>query len=100
MNEHQYHKKILPYLDGSLTKPEKNEFEAFLRTNPEFEQQVKVKEEELDRIKAKIPAAQLSEESRESLEAEMRLSIQHLLKQEPKTFWAGIRIRLEDWFSR
>ncbi len=32
-----YQKKIVSYIDGSLSPDERSEFEAFVRTNPEFE---------------------------------------------------------------
>lgn len=100
MNDQHYHKKILPYLDGSLTPTERSEFEAFVRIHPEFEEQIKSKESELERIKNCIPAVQLLPESREALEAEMKLSIHHLLKEEPKSWPESIIVKIGDWFSR
>jgi anti-sigma-K factor RskA len=100
MNEQHYHKKIMGYLDGSLTAAEKSEFEAFTKTHPDFQKQVKQKEDELDLLRSRIPAVQLSEESRLSLEEEIKLSIQHLLKPEKTTLLEKVQGRFEDWFSR
>lgn len=95
-----FHKKIVPYLDGSLSAEERAEFEAHVRTNPDFGTQVKNKQDELELLKGLIPAAQISKERHESLESEIRQSAFHLLKEEPKGFWDGIKLSFEDWLSR
>jgi anti-sigma-K factor RskA len=95
-----YQKKILGYLDGSLNPDEKSEFEAFVRTHPEFESQVKTKEDELMLIKSLIPAAQTSPDILDSLEAEMKLSVFNLLKPEPKTVFDRMKNKWEDWVNR
>ena len=96
----QFQKKIVPYLDGSLTAEETAEFEAFVHTHPEFGSQIKSKEEEIQGLKAMIPMATLTRESQETLESEIRTSIFNLLKEEPKGLFDSIRIKFEDWFSR
>jgi anti-sigma-K factor RskA len=95
-----YQKKIIPYLDGSLSAQERSEFEAFVRTHPDFSPLIKAKEDELLFIKSKIPAPTLSLEGLSSLEGEIKLSIFHLLKESPKNFWDKIKERWEDWSSR
>ena len=100
MEYNSYQKKIVPYLDGSLSKNESSEFEAFVLTHPEFETQIKNKQQEIQLLKNLIPVAQLSKQSAETLENEMRASIYNLLKEEPKGLWDSIRIKWEDWISR
>lgn len=100
MEYNSYQKKIVPYLDGSLSKDEASEFEAFVLTHPEFETQIKNKQQEIQLLKNLIPAVQLSRESSETLENEMRASIFNLLKEEPKSFLDGLRIKWEEWTSR
>lgn len=100
MEYNNYQKKIVPYLDGSLPKDEASEFEAFVLTHPEFETQIKNKQEEIQLLKNLIPVAELSKQSAESLENEMRLSIFNLLKEEPKGLWDNLRIKWEDWINR
>lgn len=95
-----YQKKIISYLDGSLSPDEKAEFEAFVRTHPEFEAQIKNKEDELLLLKAKIPATALSAETLSSLENEMKLSIFNLLKEEPKNFLDRVKDSWEEWTNR
>lgn len=96
----QYQKKIIAYLDGSLSADEKSEFEAFVRTHPEFEAQIKVKENELSLLKTLIPAATLTRGSQESIESEMKMSIFNLLKEEPRNLMDRMKNSWEEWISR
>jgi hypothetical protein len=100
MEYNSYQKKIVPYLDGSLSKDEASEFEAFVLTHPEFESQIKNKQQEIQLLKNLIPVAQLSKQTVETLENEMRASIFNLLKEEPKGLWDSLRIKWEDWIRR
>lgn len=95
-----YQKKIVPYLDGSLSKDEKAEFEAFVLTHPEFEEQINSKKNEIELLRNMIPMASLSPEGQESLENEMRASIFNLLKEEPKGLFDSLRIKWEEFLNR
>lgn len=95
-----FQKKIVPYLDGSLSKDEKAEFEAFVLTHPEFEEQINFKKNEIELLRNMIPAVQLSKESAETLENEMRASVFNLLKEEPKGFFDSLRIKWEEFITR
>ena len=95
-----FQKKIVSYLDGSLSSDDKSEFEAFVRTHPEFEAQIKTKEDEISLLKSLIPVMTLSKESLESLKNEMKLSILNLLKEEPKSFMEKIKFSWEEWINR
>lgn len=92
-----FEKKITPYLDGSLSKEELSEFEAFILTNPDFEKKIKSKKEEIDLLKEMLPSCELHSDSRESIQNEFRFSIFNLLKEEPKGVWDFIKIKWEDW---
>lgn len=94
-----FQKKIIPYLDGSLSKEETAEFEAFVLTHPEFEAKIKEKRDELESIRAMIPAGVMTPESRESMESEMRASIYNLIKEEPRGLMDTIRIKWEDFLN-
>ncbi len=95
-----YQKKIISYLDGSLSPEEHSEFEAFVRTHPEFEASIKAKENELFLLKSLIPSIQLSRESEEALEREMHQSVLNLLKERPQNLWEQTKIKFEEWFNR
>lgn len=95
-----FQKKITAYIDGSLTADEKSEFEAFMRTHPEIENQIKQKEHEMMLIKSLIPAAELEGEALESLENEIKQSVFDLLKEEPKSVLGKIKNSWEDWVNR
>lgn len=97
---HPYQKKIIPYLDGSLSAEERAEFEAFVRTHPEFEAQIKKKEYELSLLKSLIPIAQPSAETIDSLETEMKHSIFNLLKEEPRNMFDRVKNSWEEWITR
>lgn len=95
-----FEKKIVPYIDGSLSKEETAEFEAFVLTHPEFEEKIKNKQEEIQLLKKMIPEVLLSPESQEAIETEMRASIFNLLKEEPKSVFDSLRIKWEELISR
>jgi len=95
-----FDKKIVPYLDGTLSSEERSEFEAFVLTNPEFEEKVKKKKVEVELIKQMIPSPEMPQDSLETVDREFRISIFNLLKEEPKTWTDHLKIKLEDWFNR
>lgn len=95
-----FEKKIIPYLDGALSKEEHAEFEAYVRTNPELNAKVRARQEEVQLLTEKIPASVLSAASREALETEMRTSIFNLLREEPEGLFDGLRIRWEEFRNR
>lgn len=94
-----YKRKIISYLDGSLSHDDLLEFEAYARTHPNFETEIKRKQEELSVIKELIPAARISKKNYEGLLSEMKTSIFTLLKEEPKSLKDRIKISLEDWLN-
>jgi hypothetical protein len=95
-----YKKKITSYLDGSLTADEKSEFEAFVRTHPEFESLLEVKKGEVLLLKSMIPAVIPSRETCEFLESEMKMSVFNLLKGRPKNITEKIKNFWEEWINR
>lgn len=95
-----YHKKIVPYIDGSLTPEERTEFEAFIQTHPEFKTKVKEKENEIQKLRSLLPQVILSPESSSSLDAEIRQSIFNLLKVKPKNLWERVSDKIEEVLSR
>ena len=95
-----YQKKITPYLDGSLSKDETSEFEAFVMTHPEFEIEIKQRQAEIQLLKNLIPATRLTKSSNDTLKSEMRSSIFHLLKEEPSGIFDSVRIKWEEWVNR
>jgi anti-sigma factor RsiW len=96
----EFQKKIIPYLDGSLSKEELAEFEAFVATHPEFQKEIRSKQEEIDLLRSLIPDIPASQESLESIRAEMRTSVFGLLREEPKGFMDQVRMKWEEWTSR
>ena len=96
----KFQKKIIGFIDGSLSTDDKAEFEAYVRTHPEFEINIKKKEDEILFLKSLIPAGIMSKETAESLNNEMKLSIFNLLRQEPKNFMERVKNSWEDWVNR
>ena len=96
----QFQKKITAYLDGSLSPEETAEFEAFVRTHPEFQDQIVKKQEEFLALRNKMPGATLSKEALESLENEMKLSVLNLLKEEPRNLIDSMKNTWEEWINR
>lgn len=100
MEKTVYQKKIIPYLDGSLSSSEKAEFEAYVHTHPEFESQIRSKEEELTLVRSMIPAPMIAKDALDSLENEIRESVLNLLRDEPRNVWGRIKDTWEEWLSR
>ncbi len=100
MEKNVYQKKIVPYLDGSLSSSEKAEFEAYVYTHPDFESQIRSKEEELTLVRSMIPAPLIAKDSLDSLENEIRESVLNLLREEPRNFWGRMKDSWEEWLSR
>ncbi len=99
-SEHQFEKKITPYLDGSLSQEEVSEFEAFVLTHPEFEAKIKSKKDEIQLIKKMIPEVFLSRETSQTIQNEMKASVFNLLRQEPKTLIDKFKMKWEEWINR
>ncbi len=95
-----FQKKIVPYLDGSLSKDDRAEFEAFVLTHPEFETEINSKKNEIELLRSMIPVAQMSRETQETLESEMKASIYNLLKEEPQGMFDSLRIKWEEFRNR
>jgi hypothetical protein len=95
-----FQKKIVPYLDGSLSKDDRAEFEAFVLTHPEFEEQINHKKNEIELLRNMIPVPMIARETIESIENEMRASIFNLLKEEPKGIFDSFRIKWEEFVNR
>lgn len=96
----KYQKKIVPYLDGSLEPQDKSEFEAFVSTHPDFEKLVKERESEIIRLQKMIPSMDPSEDSRESLQTEMKASVDNLFEEVPQGRWKNLKLKIEDWLNR
>lgn len=100
MEKNLYQKKIIPYLDGSLSASERSEFEAYVHTHPEFESQIRTKEEELSLVRSLIPAPVIAKDALDSLENEIRESVLNLLREEPRNTWGRVKDAWEEWLSR
>lgn len=98
--ESKYTKKIIGYIDGSLSPDDKAEFEAYVRTHPQFESIIQKKEAELSFLKELMPGTLMSAEVAESLNKEMKLSIFNLLQDEPKNFLEKVKFAWEEWINR
>ena len=94
-----YARKIVPYLDGSLSAEEVSEFEAYVMTHPELEAQIKTKEEEMNLLKSLIPSQQISYEAHSSLEHELKQSVFNLLKVEQRTIMNRIQDKWEEFLN-
>lgn len=95
-----FKKQIISYLDGSLSAEERSEFEAFVATHPEFEADIRSKEDEVNLIKSLIPMALMGRETEISLENEIRASIFNLLRKERSNLWDKMVDAWEDLISR
>lgn len=84
MDYQSYEKKIVPYIDGTLSTDDRNEFEAFVATHPDFQEKLKVKQDEIFALRSLIPNVTLSATSRATLEGEMKTSVYNLIKERPK----------------
>lgn len=95
-----YQKKITPYLDGTLNPHDRNEFEAFVATHPEFQVLVQKRREEINLILEMIPSAKMTKTAAASLNEEIRESVFNLLRPEKRTLWQSVELKIEDWLNR
>lgn len=100
MEVDRYKRKISPYLDGSLSDSERNEFEAYVATHPEFQSAILAKKEEIDALMSLIPTVNLSYELKHSLSREIEESAYNLLRGEPKNLWESVKQGVQDWLRR
>lgn len=95
-----YQKKIMSYLDGSLSKDDHAEFEAFVMTHPEFEELIRSKEDEVNLLKSLIPTAVVSPMMLQGLQSELKTSVYNLLREDSTSTWEKLKLAWEDWISR
>jgi hypothetical protein len=95
-----YSKKIVPYLDGSMSQDEVSEFEAYVMTHPELEAQINTKAEEMSLLKSMIPAQSPTYETHDSLESELKQSVFNLLKEDHRTLMNRIQDKWEEFVNR
>ena len=95
-----YAKKIVPYLDGSMSQEEVSEFEAYVMTHPELETQITTKAEEMNLLKSMIPSQSPTYETHESLEGELKQSVFNLLKEDQRTLLNRIQDKWEEFVNR
>ncbi len=100
MEQNLYSKRIIPYLDGALSAPERAEFEAYVHTHPEFETQIKTKQDELAVVRSLIPAPMMARDALDTLENEIRESVLNLLREEPRNLRGRMKDAWEEWLSR
>ncbi len=101
MTEKDFQRKITSYVDGVLGADERSEFEAFVSTHPEFQVQVELKQDEMNRLLSLIPQVRPSKETLQELHSDVKQSIFNLLKEEPQGFLEHLKTRYEDWvFNR
>lgn len=95
-----FKKQIISYLDGSLSPEDRSEFEAFVSTHPEFEADIRSKEDEVNLLKSLIPLGLMGRETEISLENEVRTSIFNLLRKERTSLWDKMVDSWEELLSR
>jgi anti-sigma factor RsiW len=95
-----FKKQIISYLDGSLSPQDRSEFEAFVATHPEFEADIRTKEDEVNLIKSLVPTALMGRETENSLENEIRTSVFNLMRKERTSIWEKLADAWEELLSR
>lgn len=90
-----FSKRIPAYLDGLMPEDERLQFEAYVGTNPEFGRLLRQKQGEQEFLKKRVPDIDMTEETREHLESEVREVIENLFKDEDAT--AATKVR--SWFK-
>lgn len=95
-----FNKNVTAFIDGSLDPRTEAEFEAFLRTHPEYLSDIENKQAELDYIKSFIPKVELSREANESLSSELKQSVFLLVRPKNATFLQKAKMTFEEWMNR
>lgn len=95
-----FNKNVTAFIDGSLDGGAQAEFEAFLRTHPEYLPEIENKQAELDYIKSFIPQISLSKEAKESLSAELKQSVFLLVRPQNASVFQKAKMKFEEWVNR
>lgn len=95
-----FNKNVTAFIDGSLDGGAQAEFEAFLRTHPEFLPEIETKQAELDYIKSFIPKVELTKEASDSLSSELKQSVFLLVRPKNATFMQKVKMTFEEWMNR
>ncbi|MFY7991867.1 MAG: hypothetical protein ACOVP4_01125 [Bacteriovoracaceae bacterium] len=95
-----FNKNVTAFIDGSLDGGAQAEFEAFLRTHPEYLPEIENKQAELDYIKSFIPQISLSKEANESLSAELKQSVFLLVRPQNANVFQKAKMKFEEWVNR
>jgi len=95
-----FNRNVTAFIDGSLAPQSQAEFEAFLRTHPEFINELETKQAELDYIKSFIPKVELSRDVKEALTSELKQSVFLLVRPKNATFFQKLKMSVEEWANR
>lgn len=95
-----FNKNVTAFIDGSLHPQAQAEFEAFLRTHPEFITHIEAKQAELDYIKSFIPKAEFTRNIKETLNTEIKQSVFLLVRPKNANFFEKIKMSVEEWVNR
>ncbi len=93
-------KNVTAFIDGSLESGAQAEFEAFLRTHPEYISEIENKQAELDYIKSFIPKVELTKEASDSLSSELKQSVFLLVRPKNASFFEKVKMTFEEWINR
>ena len=94
-SSHEFAKHIPSYLDGMMSDSERLDFEARMARDIELARLFRQKQTEQNSLVARVPQTELSAEVQESLEIEVRETIDNLFKDED----APAAKRVKSWFA-
>lgn len=91
-------KQILSaYIDGTLSRDKKDEFEKLLKRRKDLQEEVLMKRTLISQLTVHIPKVNLSKESRENIEQEIKATISQVIEQKDQSWWEKIK---DKFFSR
>ncbi len=94
-----FNKNVTAFIDGSLDTNAEGEFEAFLRTHPEYLPEIEAKQAELNYIKSFIPKVELDKDIREAIASELKQSVFLLVRPKHATILQKAKMKIEEWVN-
>ncbi|HLT21972.1 MAG TPA: hypothetical protein VKZ84_00945 [Bacteriovoracaceae bacterium] len=86
---------ISAYIDGTLSDSRKEEFENLLKSRSDLQEEILMRRAQISKITSAIPKAKISQETRESIELEIKTTLSKVITQKKLGLWE----KLKDKFS-
>ncbi len=82
---------ISAYIDGTLSDSRKEEFETLLKSRTDLQEEILMRRAQISRITNAIPRIKISQETRESIELEIKTTLSKVISQKKLGLWEKLK---------